>query len=170
MLGGAYIVVRERPMLELRRSRWFGLGEFARQVGGKLSPRSVESYLRLARTLDTVRDRHGAPILVISGQRPKNPRHSASYHLPPEVRVPQNGDDVAADVRPMRHTGLGPVSVDETYQLFRWIVAERDAGRLAVGGVEFYPESNFIHIDNGPRRAWPEESGRAVYERAKGIP
>lgn len=41
---------------------------------------------------------------------------------------------------------------------------------LKAGGVGYYPKSNFVHVDTGPVRFWPRDSGSTEATLIKGAP
>jgi uncharacterized protein YcbK (DUF882 family) len=41
---------------------------------------------------------------------------------------------------------------------------------MKVGGVGYYPKSNFVHVDTGPVRFWPRDSGNTESTLIKGRP
>lgn len=168
-LGGVFIAARRAwglvmsdstPVAEERFSPNFRASEFCSR-GREFAPGNRERYRDLALRLQRVRDHVGRPIQVLCGER--KPDHNAdvggersSLHLPPEARPGHNRAGVAADFRVIGYTR------EETLGLYRWIDA--NAVSLGFGGVEFYPKSNFIHVDTRPNRArWPSDSGRADY-------
>jgi uncharacterized protein YcbK (DUF882 family) len=48
-------------------------------------------------------------------------------------------------------------------------VLNRFASNLEVGGVGYYPRSNFVHVDTGPVRRWGQ-SGRLISDRSSKTP
>ena len=98
-----------------------------------------ENYLRVARVLEKVRERVGAPLYVHSWHR--CPRHNKvvggkpnSYHL----------QTLAADVTCKTLT---------PEELQKVVKEMREEGE-DIGGIGSYP--GFTHIDCGPRRDWSE--------------
>lgn len=143
----------------------FNLSEFTSR-GREFAPGNRERYADLARRLQRIRDHVGRPVLIISGERKPDQNEAVrgaanSRHLPPEARAHNARDGVAADFT------VPGFSVAQTYGLFQWVDA--NAAALELGGVEFYPKNNFIHVDTRSARSrWPDLSGRARYERERG--
>ena len=85
---------------------------------------------RLARHLALISRHFRQPVVVVSGYRAKARRgHRRSYHLRGQ----------AADIYVK---GVPPIEV-------RNLAVER-----RIGGIGFYPNSGFIHVDVRPRRFW----------------
>jgi len=92
--------------------------------------RQMPVHPRLARTLVTMARRFGRPIRVISGYRAVQVNnHPHSYHM----------RGMAADI------SIPGVSVAD----LRDYAVER-----RIGGVGYYPNSGFLHVDVRPRRFW----------------
>lgn len=157
--------------MPVRREKWtanFGAHEFASR-GREFSEGNRERYRRLAGVMQQIRDHAGRPVLINCGER--KPDHNAdvggepsSKHLPPEDRPDGRRDGVACDFH------VPGYSADETYRLWLWI---RDhAAELGIGGSDFYPASNFIHVDTRDASrlvTWGDDSGRSAWERGRGV-
>ena len=174
-LAAGWIVLKRRGALSLvskpvrpeRLSQSFNAVEFASR-GRELAPGSRELYRALCvKALQPIRDHAGRVILITNGERKRD--HNAdvdgapdSRHLPPADRSGGSREGVACDLR------VPGYSARQTWDLFRWIDAHAES--LGVGGCEFYPKGNFIHIDSRPNRArWPAKSGRAAWESREGV-
>lgn len=150
----------------VKREKWtanFWSQEFASR-GREFAPGNREKYRELAGILQRIRDHVARPILVNCGER--KPDHNAavggalnSRHLPPQDRPGGESGGVAADFH------VPGFNAAETYRLWLWI--RDNAGQLGVGGTDFYPKGNFIHIDTrpGPLATWGNDSGRLAWEK-----
>lgn len=150
----------------VKREKWttnFWSQEFASR-GREFAPGNRENYRALASILQKIRDYAGRPMVVNCGERKID--HNAavdgetnSRHLPPQDRPGGASGGVAADFYVLGYTR------DETYRLWRWI--RDNAGQLGIGGTDFYPKNNFIHVDTRPGSlaTWGNDSGRAAWEK-----
>lgn len=152
----------------VKREKWtsnFWSQEFASR-GREFEPGSREEYRRLASIAQRIRDYAGRPIIVTNGERKKDHNDSVdgaenSRHLPPADRPdPGERDGVGADLKVPGFTSA------QTYRLWLWV---RDhAAELGIGGTDFYPRGNFIHIDTrnaGTVVTWGNKSGRTAWEK-----
>ena len=150
----------------VRREKWtknFWAQEFASR-GREFAPGSREQYRALAGVLQQVRDYVSRPVVGTNGERKLDHNRAVggaenSRHLPPSDR-PDSGerDGVGVDIK------IPGFTADQTYRLWSWI---RDhADELGIGGTDFYPKGNFIHVDtrSGPVVTWGDKSGRNAWE------
>lgn len=82
---------------------------------------------------------HQGPISVISGYRSAETNRKLALT---NSGVAKNSYHIKGKAIDLRINGRDSAAV-------------RDAGmQLRVGGVGYYPKSNFVHLDTGPRRYW----------------
>lgn len=105
------------------------------QAQGDIDPRLLDLLHRLATALDTTQ-----PIHVISAYR--SPETNAARAATPGSGVASNSLHVQGQAIDIRIPGVP-------------LTRLRDAAvALGVGGVGFYPDSDFVHVDVGRPRRW----------------
>jgi uncharacterized protein YcbK (DUF882 family) len=137
----------------LADGRYFQVKELACHDGSPYPEYYAGRLVTLMQLLDACRELYGGPLVVVSGYRSPayNKRLAQDSAAHQVASGSQHIQGNAADLRP---------AGGDSHRLFNLVMAAYRQGKLPMlGGIGYYPESNWCHVDthraeDGHLRQW----------------